>query len=132
MYTVLSICVRYHEGILLPKKNNSEVLVPLLTLLDNLLVVGAVREQEDLSRLLILLEPKTFGPKGSKECTTYCVCMYVQYMYIRVYKAAHVSMYSTCTYRAVCVRMYSTCTYRAVCIRMYSTCTYRATCMVSK
>ena len=81
---MLSVYVRYHEGILLPKKNNSEVLVPLLTLLDNLLVVGAVREQEDLSRLLILLEPKTFGPKGSKECTTYCMCTYVYTVHVRI------------------------------------------------
>ena len=57
---------RYHKGTLLPRLSCSEVIVPLLTLLDNLLVVGALRDQRDLGKLLSLLDPQTFALKGSK------------------------------------------------------------------
>ena len=56
---------RFYKGILLPRVSCSEVIVPVLTLLDNLLVIGAVQEQSDLSKLLTLLEPQMFAPRGS-------------------------------------------------------------------
>jgi hypothetical protein len=62
------LSTRYHKGTLLPRLSCSEVIVPLLTLLDNLLVVGALRDQRDLGKLLSLLDPQTFALKGTPYC----------------------------------------------------------------
>ena len=68
-YTSPQYC-RYYKGTLLACVSSSEIIVPLLTLLDNLLVVGGMQEQEDINKLLTLLEPQTFAPRGSK-CREY-------------------------------------------------------------
>ena len=73
LLTVLLTCTfspttstRYYQGVLLPRVSCSEIFVPLLTLLDNLLVVGAVQEEVDLTRLLALLDPQKFAESGSE------------------------------------------------------------------
>ena len=63
----LSLPHRYHQGIILPRSNCSEIFVPLLRILDSLLVVGALERENDLKRLLILLDPAKFAPVGSGE-----------------------------------------------------------------
>ena len=53
-----------------PSRSRSEIFVPLIEVLDNLLVMGVIQADSDLKRLLLLLDPEQFLPKTTKsECS---------------------------------------------------------------
>ena len=64
------LATQYYSGRLLPCQGSSDIFVPLLKVLDQLLVVGVIQEDKDLRRLLELLDPEQFVPKKTKSEAT--------------------------------------------------------------
>ena len=72
------LATQYFSGRLLPCQGSSDIFVPLLKILDQLLVIGVIQEDKDLRRLLELLDPEQFTPSSTKSeqdaaCNTYQV-----------------------------------------------------------
>ena len=64
------LATQYYSGRLLPCRGSSDIFVPLLKVLDQLLVVGVIQEDKDLRRLLELLDPEQFVPKKTHSKAT--------------------------------------------------------------
>jgi len=64
------LATQYYSGRLLPCRGSSDIFVPLLKVLDQLLVVGVIQEEKDLRRLLELLDPEQFVPKKTHSKAT--------------------------------------------------------------
>lgn len=70
------LATQYFSGRLLPCQGSSDIFVPLLKILDQLLVMGVIQKDKDLRRLLVLLDPELFTPSSTKSkqdavCNTY-------------------------------------------------------------
>lgn len=71
----------YYKMYLLPADSRSPIFVPMIEALDHLLVMGVLKEEKDLQRLLHLLEPNQFGLANSKsESAVPCCSAYVALM----------------------------------------------------
>ncbi len=56
------LSTRYYNMQLLPIKSRSQIFVPLIEMLDNLLVMGVIQSETDIQRLLCLLSPERLAP----------------------------------------------------------------------
>ena len=58
------LSTRYYNMQLLPIKSRSQIFVPLIEMLDNLLVMGVIQSEADIQRLLCLLNPERLAPNN--------------------------------------------------------------------
>ena len=59
------LSTRYYNMQLLPIKSRSQIFVPLIEMLDNLLVMGVIQSETDIQRLLCLLSPEGLAPSNT-------------------------------------------------------------------
>lgn len=59
------LSTKYYMMKLLPIKTRSQIFVPMIEMLDNLLVMGVVQCERDMQRLLSLLSPEKLSPNRS-------------------------------------------------------------------
>ena len=64
------LSTRYYTMKLLPIKSRSQIFVPMIEMLDNLLVMGVIQSETDIQRLLCLLNPERLAPNNSSSKTT--------------------------------------------------------------
>lgn len=58
------LSTKYYTVKLLPIKSRSQIFVPMIEVLDNLLVMGVVQSETDIQRLLALLSPERLVPSN--------------------------------------------------------------------
>ena len=56
---------------LLPIKSRSQIFVPMIQMLDNLLVMGVIQSEADIQRLLSLLDPERLAPSSFTSTCNY-------------------------------------------------------------
>ena len=59
------LSMRYYNMKLLPIKSRSQIFVPMIEMLDNLLVMGVIQSETDIQRLLCLLNPERLAPRNT-------------------------------------------------------------------
>lgn len=68
----------YYKMYLLPTDSRSPIFVPMIEALDRLLVMGVLNSEQDLERLLHLLDPtKFFLPDSPSESQQSCMCLLI-------------------------------------------------------
>ena len=90
------LSTRYYIMKLLPSESRSQIFVPVIQTLDQLLVMGVVHGEDDYKRVLALLDPQLFTAKDNRSefigqlrvcalCVCVCVCVRERvYVYVCV------------------------------------------------